>query len=196
MVVADHDITALLGAWRGGDEQAGKQVVEHLHSEIRRIAGILMSRERSDHTLQPTALVSELYLRLIKGTPSFNDRSHFLAVATQHLRWTLVDHARRKLTKRRAAVNVPLDGFLDRGGAVTHHEIVTVDEALLDLAHEHQRVARVMELRYFGGLQTAEVAAALGVSEPSVKRDSAFGRAWIGEYLTRTNFEGKAQSGS
>ena len=154
-----------------------------------------MSRERADHTLQPTALVSELYLRMIKGSPSFNDRSHFLAVATQHLRCTLVDHARRKLTKRRAGVKVALDDLLDWGGAVTHHEIVTVDEALADLANEHQRVARVMELRYFGGLQTAEVAAALGVSEPSVKRDSAFGRAWIGEYMTRTNFGDKAQRG-
>ena len=195
--MADADITALLGAWRAGDEQAGKQVVEHLHSEIRRIAGILMSKERADHTLQPTALVSELYLRMIKGSPSFNDRSHFLAVATQHLRWMLVDHARRKLTKRRAGVKVALDDSLDWGGAaVTHHEIVTVDEALKDLANEHERVARVMELRYFGGLETAEVAAALNVSEPSVKRDSAFGRAWIGEYLTRTAVGGKARSGA
>lgn len=182
-VVADADITTLLGSWRAGDENAGSQVLLRLHAEIKRMAGILMNQERAGHTLQPTALVNELYLRMIRGTPQFADRAHFLAVATQHLRSILVDHARKKNASRRSGgVRIAFNEAL-AGAAVTHKEIIAVDDALADLARQYERVARVIELRYFGGLETNEVSAALGISETTVKRDTAFGRAWIGEYL-------------
>lgn len=178
------DITVLLHRWRAGDREAGDAVMQQMYAELHRIAEIQMSRERADHTLRPTALVNELYLRMIRGVNiDWHDRAHFCAVAAQNIRRILVEHARKLQAARRSGIKVPLDQIFDLG-AVPDQDILRVDEALEELAKADERASRGIELRYFGGLTEEEIAAALEVSVSTVKRDFTFGRAWMLKYLS------------
>jgi RNA polymerase sigma-70 factor, ECF subfamily len=168
----------LLRNWRDGDSEAGKQVMEEMYTQLHRMAGLQMSRERSEHTLQATALVNELYLRMVRGAGvDWQDRAHFLAVAARQLRRILVDHARKKGAARRDGVRVAIDGF--DVPAAEGMDVLDIDRALDELGQVDERVMSVIECRYFGGLTEDETAAALNISTATVRRDQAFGKAWI-----------------
>jgi RNA polymerase sigma factor (TIGR02999 family) len=141
-----------------------------------------LSSERSDHTLRPTELISELYVRLETGTsPDWRSRTHFIAVAARTLRRILIDHARARSAERRGGgeSNVPLDLATDAGVTCSYDDLLIIDEALNELEKADERAARVTELRFFGGLLESEIAGELGISEITVKRDWKFARAWL-----------------
>lgn len=175
------EVTLLLERVRSGDKEAETRLIETVHGELRRIAKAHMRRERADHTLQTTALVNEAYLKLVgqKGA-QFHNRAHFFAVAAKVMRRILVDYARSRLAEKRGAGRdvLPLDEALvfspQRSG-----EVVALDEALQRLQREDERVSRVIELRFFGGLTVEETAEVLNVSARTVKREWSFGRAWL-----------------
>jgi RNA polymerase sigma factor (TIGR02999 family) len=175
------DITGLLLAWNAGDAQALEALVPTVYEELRRIAKRYMAGERDDHTLQASALVNEAYLRLIdSGRVQWKDRAHFFAVSAQLMRRILVDFARKKRNQKRGgSVRVlPLDEGLVAGES-RPRDIVALDDALNTLASDHERVSRVVELRYFVGLSTEETAEVLQVSTDTVLRDWRFGRSWL-----------------
>ena len=176
--VEDPDITELLRKWRAGDQGAGELVMEEMYSKLYRIANQQMGLERQEHTLQPTALVNELYLRMVRGSGAdWQDRAHFLAVAARQLRRILVDHARRRGALRRFGVRVALE---DAEVAVGQDEdVIDIDLALDELTKLDERVAKVIECRYFGGLTEEETGVALEISEATVRRYQTFGHAWI-----------------
>jgi len=182
---SDHpDVTILLQKWRRGDADAGNQVMELMYQQLHRMAGRQMGMERTEHTLQATALVSELYLRMVKGANvDWQDRAHFLAVAARQLRRILVDHARKRGASRRSGVRVTVDDM--ELPVAPDQDVLEVDRALEDLARVDERAMKVIECRYFGGLTEEETAAALGISGPTVRRDQTFGRAWIQRRLQR-----------
>ena len=150
-------------------------------TELHRIAARHMRSERQDHTLQPTALVSELFLRLNSGKVDWKDRAHFLAVAARQSRFILVDHARKRSSN---AVKVALGEGFDLADA-SDRDVMAVDEGLAELQKVDERSAQVIEMRFFGGLQEEEIGEALGISVSTVKRDWVFGRAWLIDYLKR-----------
>jgi RNA polymerase sigma factor (TIGR02999 family) len=174
-------------------EQAGSvqdglgQVVESLYSELHRMAVRAMAAENSGHTLQPTALIHELYLRLGTGNPpEWRSRTHFFAVAANTLRRILVDHARARCAQRRGGkeIRVPLDG-VEPGATCSSDQLLIIDEVLTRLEQVDERAAHVVELRFFAGLQESEIAEELGVSEITVKRDWKFARAWLASHLRK-----------
>ncbi len=168
------ELSLILGRARAGDERARGELVAYIYGELRRIASRLMGRERTDHTLSPTALVHEAVIRLM-GEEVFEraaDRSFLLAAGARAMREVLIDHARRRAADRRGGGRrrVPLDlvaDYFDEQGL----EVVAVHEALDRLAELNERQSQVMTLRYFGGMTVSEVAAALGVSVVTVERD-------------------------
>ncbi|HEY8061676.1 MAG TPA: sigma-70 family RNA polymerase sigma factor [Gemmatimonadales bacterium] len=177
-------VTRLLDGVGRGDPAAADQLMPLVYAELRTIAGKHMRGERTDHTLQPTALVHEAYLRLIGGAPiSFENRVHFLRAASQVMRRVLVDHARARGTaKRGGSLNLTLDEAI-AGVDNDTVELLVVDDAMTQLAAADPRWAQVAELRVFGGLSVAEVAAALGISTATVKRDWQFAKAWLSRAL-------------
>jgi RNA polymerase sigma-70 factor, ECF subfamily len=177
-----ESVTALLQAWNGGDEDAGRRLIPLVYGELRRRAGGYFRRERPGHTLQPTALVHEAYVRLIGLQGQLRSRSQFFGVASNLMRRILVDHARRRRAAKRGAIRVSLD---DAHGAVVDREVdlVRLDDALVELAALDPRQGRVVELRYFGGLTLEEAAEVLGVSVATVKRDWTLARAWLFDRL-------------
>ena len=179
--------TQLLVAWREGDEQAGKQLFAASYQELRRLANRHMERERPGHTLQPTALVNELYLKLFGGEPvQWQSRAHFFAVAAQQIRRLLIDHARAAKSAKRDAglARVPLTDAGEPAAATESADLLDPDQALERLAALDERAAKIVELRFFGGLNTADTAEALGLSLATVKRDWEFARAWLSEQLS------------
>jgi len=172
-------ITELLHRWSQGDEHALDDLVPLVYPDLRRIAAYQMKGERPEHTLQPTALVNEVYLRLSRQpNRKLVNRAHFLAVAARAMRQVLVDHARVRNSKKRKALMVPLEGV----DALAHErpaEFLALDEALQKLAATDVRKARVVELRIFGGLKDPEIAALLGVSDRTVERDFRFAVAHL-----------------
>lgn len=180
---ASADVTSLLRAWREGDGDAEGRLFALLHAELRRIAAIQLRRERAGHTLQPTAVVHEAFLRLLpQRTIAWRDRAHFFAIAATMMRRVLVDHARTRSARKRRA---PGDGealTVGWGGAPSV-ELLDLDRALSALEAEYVRQARVVELRYFGGLEIDEIAVCLDISTATVKRDWQFARAWLGGRL-------------
>ncbi len=183
-MAGEHDITVLLHAWGEGDARAGEQLGALVYQELRAMARQRLAGERGDHTLQPTALVNEAYLRLVQGGVSLNDRIHFFATAALHMRAILVDHARAKLAEKRGGdqVRVTLADDLQAPES-TDAELLALDAALTSLQAADERTARVVELTYFGGMQRDEVAHALSVSVPTVDRALRFGRAWLRQAL-------------
>jgi RNA polymerase sigma factor (TIGR02999 family) len=179
------DITRRLQAWKRGDREAAEQLAVDLYDELRRIARKHMRQERSGHTLQTTALVNEAYLRLMGVRMEFHDRVHFFAFAAQTMRRILVDYARsRGYAKRGAgAIAVP---FVEAAMNLPDRsaDIVALDEALSELARHDPRKARVVELRFFGGLSVDETAAALSVSPQTVLRDWSLAKAWLTRELS------------
>ncbi len=175
-----HTITRLLGEVRQGDALALEQLLPLVYAELHYIAERHMAGERPDHTLQPTALVNEAFLRLVGGTPAaFNDRTHFLRAASGAMRRVLVDYGRKRhAIKRGANLQVTLDDALV-GAAPKALDILELDDALTRLAEADPRCAEVVELRFFGGLSLQEVADALAVSVATVKRDWQFARGWL-----------------
>jgi RNA polymerase sigma-70 factor, ECF subfamily len=189
--MTDGEITQLLRQWREGDAGAGSEVVARLYSELHRMAEIEMVKERPGHTLQPTALVNELYLRLIQGSAvDWRDRAHFMAIATRTLRRILVDHARRQHAARREGIKVTIDERI-HGTPSSDRDVLAVDEALTAMAQEHPRPAQAIELRFFGGLQENEIGEATGVSLATVKRDLTFGRAWMLKFISGQASDGQ-----
>jgi RNA polymerase sigma factor (TIGR02999 family) len=176
-------VSELLHTWRNGDRGALDRLIPLVHDELRRLAEACMRGERPGHTLQPTALVHEAYLRLVGSEVAWKDRAHFFAVAATTMRRVLVDHARAKARGKRAGRPVSLEESLlvapDRAD-----DLLVVDDALDRLAARDPRAARVVELHFFGGLTYEETAEALGVSAATVDRDLRFARAWLHRELT------------
>jgi RNA polymerase sigma factor (TIGR02999 family) len=187
----EDTITRRLQDWNRGDANGIGQVVTGLFPDLHRIAAGILAAERPGHTLQPTALINELYLRLVDGTPpGCHSRAHFLAVAAGAFRRILIDHARARHAQRRGGKEskVPLDG-IEIGVPCAYEDLLIIDEALARLDQAFPRAARVTELRFFGGLQEDEVAAELKVSEITVKRDWKFARAWLASHLAARHSE-------
>lgn len=180
------DITGLLRAWRGGDAVAQEQLMLVLYDELRRTARHYMQLERDGHTLQPTALVNEAYLRLAGvHEVTYRDRVHFFALSAQMMRRVLVDHARsRGYLKRGAGARTVLleDSIIaspDRDA-----QVLELDEALDALARRDARKAKVVEMRFFAGLSVEETSVALGVSPQTVSRDWSLSRAWLARQMS------------
>ena len=182
----DHKaLTNLLANWRGGDAKAADQLIEVVYQELRALAGRYMRRERSDHTLQPTALVNEMFLRLSESQPmEWHDRAHFFAVAAQQLRRILVNYARDRNAEKRGGKRVKLTlSFANDVSEPRELDVLELEDALTRLEQFEPRAARVIELRFFAGLTEAESAEALGISVATLKRDWTFARAWLLRHL-------------
>jgi len=181
------EATLALRALAGGDAAQGARLFELVYAELRRMAARCLAAERADHTLQPTALVHEAYLELVggEGGPGgVKDRQHFLAIAAQAMRRTLIDHARGKKRIKRGGgqKRVELDTELARSD-VEELDLLELDRALEALQAHAPDLARLVELRFFAGLPMAEVAAVLGVSERTAGREWAFARAWLERWM-------------
>jgi RNA polymerase sigma factor (TIGR02999 family) len=173
-------VTELLDRWNRGDQDALAELMPLVYGELRRLAEHYMRSEQTGHTLQPTALVHEAYLRLAGATEvQFNNRVHFYGAAAQAMRRILVDHARRQWASKRGQrpVVLSLDGV--EAGVELRPELVDLDDALTRLAAQAERAARVVELRYFGGLTIEETAQVLDIAPATVKRQWTFARAWL-----------------
>ena len=176
------EVTLLLNELKLGNTDALGRLVPLVYRELRQVAARLLRGERTGHTLQPTALVHELYLRLVEqDRADWKDRAHFLAVAAKLMRHILVDYARARGTAKRdgMATRIEIAGFELSGEEPRTEEILAVDEALDRLAELDPQQARVVELRYFAGLTVEETAEAVGISPRTVKRDWAMASAWL-----------------
>jgi RNA polymerase sigma factor (TIGR02999 family) len=176
---ATHDLTHLLARWANGDKRALEDLTPLVYKELRCLAASHLRRERKSHTLQPTALVHEAYLRLVdQSNPRWENRSHFYGIAARLMRQILVEHARRKHAVKRAAHTVSLEHALtfhqERG-----RDLVALDNALTALEKLDPRKCKAIELRYFGGLSMDEVAHALDVSPVTVRRDLRMAETWL-----------------
>ena len=179
---ASGEVTQLLQALKGGDRDAEGKLLEAVYGELHRMAARHMRRERADHTLQATALIHEAYVRLIdQGGKDWQNRAHFYGVAAQVMRRILVDYARTHRAGKRGGgqQRVALDDALPMMTIEQSDELLALDEALSRLAQFDPRQSRVVELRYFGGLNEEETAVALGVSSRTVKRDWSVAKAWL-----------------
>lgn len=183
MVVPEPDqVTRLLIDWQQGDKAALDQLMPLVYHELRKLAGGYLKNERRNHTLQPTALIHEAYVRLVAGEmPDWQNRAHFFGVAARLMRQILVDHARTIKASKRGGELQKLS--LDDAPPVFAHEdaagLLSLDDALRKLAVLDERKARVIEMRAFGGMSVEDTALALGVSEPTVKRDMRLAQAWL-----------------
>ena len=174
------DITATLGQLSAGDPRAVERLLPVVYDEMRRLAAGYLKDERKDHTLQPTALAHEAFLRMVVQTDvTWQNRAHFLGVAAQAMRRILVDHARRRKAQRRGGGQtlIGLDAAVEAGQPDVAFD--DLDHALEELAKRSERQAKVVELRYFGGLTIEETAEVLGTSPMTVKRDWTMARAWL-----------------
>ncbi len=184
---SSHEVTRLLKAWSGGDEEALQKLTPLVYKQLHQIAQRYMAGERSGHTLQTSALVNEAYLRLVDcGQVNWQDRAHFFAISANLMRRILIDFARSR-------------GYLKRGGAVPHISLeeapavcnepdvnlVALDDALKALSAIDERKSKVVELRFFGGLNVEETAEALGVSSDTVIRDWRLAKIWLLRELSR-----------
>lgn len=179
--MASVQVTELLHAWGAGDETALHQLVPLVESELRRLAGVYMARERPGHTLQPTALVNEAFLRLVDAQGvRWHGRAHFFGIAARLMRRVLVDHARARGFQKRGggAQAVPLETtiLVSRAPDIA---LLDLDHALDALAEVDERKARVVEMRFFGGMTVEETAGALSVSSDTVKRDWRLAKLWL-----------------
>ncbi len=181
------EVTQLLRAWGEGDQAALEKLVPLVSLELRRLARHYMGHEREGHTLQPTALVNEVYVRLIDWrNVRWQDRAHFFRVAAQLMRRVLVDHARHRNSLKRGGHAVTIS--IDETPAVVadrHADLIAIDDALKSLAALDPRKSRIVELRFFGGLSVEETAEALRISRRTVKREWSLARAWLYGELSR-----------
>jgi len=183
-----HNVTLILQEWSAGDSDAPARLMPLVYTELRRLARDYLRRERSDHTLQPTALVHEAYLRLVDQTRlTWQNRAHFYGVAAQLMRRILVDHARTHGAQKRGGPTPKLS--LDEARFSPEDrpaDLLALDEALKALAETDERKARVVELRFFGGLNMEETAEVLQVSEKTVRRDWQMAKLWLHRELAET----------
>jgi len=183
MTIPRPEITSLLRAWEGGDQGAFDRLMPVVYDELRRAAQSYMRRERTNHTLQATALVNEVYLRLVDITNvRWQDRAHFFAIAASMMRRVLLDAARARSAGKRGGgdMRVTLDEELLAAEASSQAaSLIQIDQAIEALSKFDARKARVVELRFFGGLSVDEMAAVLEVSPQTVKRDWKLARAWL-----------------
>ncbi|QQS45937.1 MAG: sigma-70 family RNA polymerase sigma factor [Acidobacteriota bacterium] len=181
-----HDVSQLLIAWSDGDEVALEKLLPLVNSELRRLAARYMRRERKGHSLQSSDLVNEAWLRLVnQNQVEWRNRAHFFGIAAQIMRRILIDHARRYQYQKRGGGAVRVS--LDETAAVTEEraaELLAVDEALEKLTAIDARKGRIIELRYFGGLDLDETAEVIGVSSTTVQREWRAARAWLYRILT------------
>jgi RNA polymerase sigma factor (TIGR02999 family) len=179
-------VTALLRAWGGGDEAARDQLLPLIYAELRSRAACRLRRERHGHTLQPTALVHEAYLRLVGQEVAWKNRAHFFALASEMMRRILVDHARGRNRDKRAGGWTRVE--LDDAVAMAEQrdvDLVLLDQALAELTVLDPQQGRIVELRFFGGMTLEETAQVLGVSPATVTRDWTLARAWLYRRLKR-----------
>jgi RNA polymerase sigma factor (TIGR02999 family) len=176
----EDEITTLLQRWAEGDRNAGEIALERVYAELRRLAAHYLRLERPDHTLQPTALVHEIYLRLEGKEIRWADRKHFFVVAAGQMRRILVDHARARQADKRGGeeVRVPLRDA-DRPELPRDADLLALDRALEQLKELDGRAASAVELRFFGGFSETEAASILDISVATLKRDWEFARAWL-----------------
>lgn len=174
------DITMILQRWDSDRQSAVNALTPIVYSELHRIASAYLRRQRGDHTLQPTALINEAYLRLVRPeSASFRDRAHFYTLAAKMMRQILVDAARAHLSEKRGSgKKVQLDEKMEIAGGHSA-DFLAVHEALDNLQGHNERLAQAVELRYFGGLKLDEIAEALSMSLATVKRDLSLGEAWL-----------------
>ena len=186
---AEHDLTSLLLDWSRGNPDALNQLAPLIYEELHRMASRQLRRERNEHTLQSTALVHEVYLKLIdQDRVQWQDRNHFFAVASQMIRHILVDHARARFAAKRGSGQVQLE--FDESIALpgkSDKDLLALDDAMQALAQLDQRQSRIVELRFFGGLSIEESAEVLNVSPATVKRDWNVARAWLYRQLARSS---------
>jgi RNA polymerase sigma factor (TIGR02999 family) len=189
------EITGLLAGWRNGDPATMDRLLPLIRTELHRLARRHLGHERRNHTMQPSSLVQEAFLRLLPGVDAgWRDRAHFFAVASRIMRHVLVDYAREKHRTKRGggAVHIPVDAAVVLSSEQVE-EIVAVDLALQRLAKSDERKSKVFEMRFFGGLSVEETAEALGVAPNTVIRDWNFARAWLRRELSGV---GKSDSGT
>lgn len=183
---SDGSVTRLLAAWRGGDEEALSRLIPLVYAELRRVASARLRHEAPNHTLQTTALVHEAYVRLVGlERMTLRDRTHFFAMAARLMREILVDHARRRDARKRGG-GLTVLGLEDvaAGAESAIVDVLALDEALTELSALDERLCRVVELRYFAGLNIAETADALDVSSATVERDWTVSKAWLLQRLS------------
>lgn len=183
---AQHEVTQLLLKWKGGDNAALDALMPIVESELRRLAGGYMRNERPGHTLQPTALVNEAWLRMAQqDQPQYEGRSHFVAIAAHYMRQILVEHARKKNAGKRGAgahaVNIDDAQIFtpEKSG-----DLVALDDGLKELARLDERQARIVEMHFFGGLNYEEIAAFLNIGRSTVIRDLRMAQVWLKNYMT------------
>jgi RNA polymerase sigma factor (TIGR02999 family) len=186
----NHDVTGLLLAWRGGDTGAPDRLFELLYDDLHAVAHRQLAYERPGHTLNTTGLVHEAYLRLVdQERAALHDRANFLGVAARVMRRVLIDHARRQKARKRGGERIALSlTSADDAGEVRVADaraeaFVALDEALEQLSAVDERLGRVVECRFFGGLTDAETATVLGVGERTVRRDWLKAKAWLSDVL-------------
>ena len=172
-----QELTTLLEAWSRGDVAARDQLVPLVYTELRRRASHYLRQVEPTQSLQPTSLVHEAYLRLSSKNPGWKNRAHFFAVASQLMRWILVDHARARQTAKRHVTMVTLGDEAD--SKPRELDIISIDKALNELAMADPRQAQIVELRFFGGLTHEEIALALGTPLRTVKRQWRLAKAWL-----------------
>ncbi len=184
-----HEVTQILQNWSGGDQKAPERLMPFVYDEMRRLARVFLAKERGNHTLQPTALVHEAYVRLVDQTRvNWQNRAHFYGIAASMMRRVLIDHARAHVTDKRGGatirlsiddVQVPVE---ERAAA-----LLDLDEALERLKEMDERKCKIIEMRFFGGLSDEEIAEALGVSTRTVLRDWKTARLWLYRELTQNH---------
>ena len=188
MVRAAADVTQLLQEWSNGEEQALDRLVPQIHRELRKLAASYLRKERQDHTLQPTALVNEAFLKLIdQRAVKWQNRAHFFGIAAQAMRRILVDHARAYAAGKRGegARKLPLDDAIVIAGPIDI-DLLALDQALMRLATIDPQQSRVVELRFFGGLTMDETAEVMHISPATVGREWRMAKAWLFAELGRT----------
>lgn len=193
--MSSDELTGLINAWQNGDETALEALMPHVYEELRRLARGQMRGETASHTLQATALVNEAFLRLANLRLSYQDRSHFLAMAARTMRRVLVDHARQKKSAKRGGA--ARDLTLDEGGlpaAVEDPAMLDLDLALTRLARVDERLANAVELVYFGGLSYEEAAGVLGTSKTALFDDLKLARAWLKNHMNDASGDGDSTS--
>ena len=181
------EVTQLLRNWTQGDEKALTELLPLVYNELRRVARAQLRRERPDHTLQSTALVHEAYMRLLGNQPpELRNRPHFIALASRLIRQILVDYAReRGAAKRDGGFRIPVE-HLEALPIADDAELLALDDALSDLYRTDERQAKIVDMKFFGGLSTPEVCEVLGLSRATVDRDWATARAWLHRQLSRS----------
>jgi RNA polymerase sigma-70 factor (ECF subfamily) len=185
MCPEDGEVTLLLRAMKSGDQTASEKLLPLVYQELHRLAKAYMRRERPDHTLQPTALINEAYLRLAGDTTDWQNHSHFIAVAANVMRRVLVDHARMHNAGIRGGSLQRVE--FEEGIAISSErsaEMIALDDALDELAKVSPRQAKVVELRYFAGLSVDEIGAIMKIAPRSIQRDWASARVWLFERMT------------